>query len=208
MDTAGPVLFPLNQGILSPAPDSWSILGLGPLRPGTRTWRTPVAKRQPGPVLLIQGTPHPVVWTTGHNLIYCYIPQVLLSFLQRLPQGIRPPALLNRVSHLVPGSPGLRLFVSNLGWHRCCTKSTPSTLPSCVPVAPAREEALPPAGPSCVPCTLVNDSEIVLYSTDYSIFLIASEDRLGNCSAKVLLVTAIPASTMFVSTVAKRTFTS
>ena len=42
--------------------------------------------------------------------------------LQRPPQGIRPCALLGRVSRLGPRNPGLRLFLSNLGWHWCCTK--------------------------------------------------------------------------------------
>ena len=67
-------------------------------------------------------------------------------------------------------------------------ESSSSTLPSCVPW-PAGEEALPPAGPSCVPCTPVNDSKIFLYTTVCRIFLIASEEQLGNCTARVLLVT-------------------
>ena len=50
----------------------------------------------------------------------------------------------------------------------------------------------PPTGPDCVRCTPVSDSKILFYSADCRIFLMASEDGLGNCSAKVLLVTVIP----------------
>ena len=71
LGTAGSVLtvLPLYLGVLCHAPDSRSILGPGPLGPGTGTWRMPLAKRQPGPVLLIQRIPHPVVWATVHYLI-------------------------------------------------------------------------------------------------------------------------------------------
>ncbi|CAH3146197.1 unnamed protein product, partial [Porites lobata] len=46
---------------------------------------------------------------------------------------------------------------------------------------------LPPAGPSCVPCAPVNDSKILLYSADCRTLLIASKERVGNCSATALL---------------------
>lgn len=83
-----------------------------------------------------------------------------------------------------------------------------STLPSCVPIAQAEEEELAPAGLLCVPCVLFNDYKILLYSSDCRIFLIASEDRPGSCSAKVLLLTAIAASNIVISPLAKRTFSS
>ena len=83
-----------------------------------------------------------------------------------------------------------------------------STLPSCVPMAQAEVEELAPAGLLCVPCVLFNDYKILLYSSDCRIFLIASEDRPGSCSAKVLLLTAIPASNIVISPLAKRTFSS
>ena len=77
-----------------------------------------------------------------------------------------------------------------------------------VPLAPAREEALPPAGLSCVPCTQDNDSKILLYSAVCCIFLIDSEEHLGNCSAMVLLVIVTASSTTIFSVLAKRTFSS
>ncbi|CAH3020715.1 unnamed protein product [Porites evermanni] len=42
----------------------------------------------------------------------------------------------------------------------------------------------PPTGPACVRCTPVSESKILFYSADCRIFLMASEDGLGNCSAK------------------------
>ena len=71
LGTAGsvPIVLPLYPDVLCPAPDSRSILGPGPLGPGTGTWRTTLAKRQPGPVLLMQHIRHLFVWAIRHYLI-------------------------------------------------------------------------------------------------------------------------------------------